>query len=235
MDQLYKVPKHVAIIMDGNGRWAKKKHIPTIAGHRAGSEVARNIVQYAAEKNIEYITLYTFSTENWHRETKWIDDFMGLLRWYFKSHLDDLHKNQVRVRFIGNLEPFPKDIQKLIHDVVEKTANFNRITVNLALGYSGRDDLCRAMRSIGEKIKAGALQPHEVDEVCITKHLDTSYMPDPDLLIRTSGEMRISNFLLWNIAYTECVFTDKFWPDFTTDDFEQALQSFQNRQRRYGR
>lgn len=230
-----KVPRHVAIVMDGNGRWAKQKHLPLIAGHRAGAATTQNIVQRAAEHGIEHITLYTFSVENWHREHQWIEDFMGLIRWYFHSHVEELMKNNVRICIIGDLNPFPRDVRELMNDVVKRTAGNTRITVNLALGYSGRNDICRAVQKIAAQVKAGELSPEAIDEACVRSHLDTAHAPDPDLFIRTSGEVRISNFLLWNIAYTECVFVPQLWPDFTADDFDCALQEFQNRQRRYGR
>lgn len=227
-------PRHVAIIMDGNGRWAKSRHLPVIAGHRAGAEVTQEIVKHAAERGVEFLTLYTFSVENWRRNAGWIDDLMGLLRWYFKSHLNELMKNGVRVRVIGDLSPFPEDIRELMAETVEKTSHNTRITVNLALGYSGRDDLRRAIQKIASRVVEGDLKIDDINENCISQSLDTAHTPDPDLLIRTSGELRLSNFLLWNIAYTECVFTPKFWPDFTPDDFDYALQEYQTRQRRYG-
>lgn len=229
-----KIPRHVAIVMDGNGRWAKARRLPAIAGHRAGATATQNIVRRAAERGVEYVTLYTFSVENWRREAQWIDDFMGLIRWYFGSHVEELMKNNVRIRAVGDLSPFPQDVQKLMHDIIQKTANNKGITVNLALGHSGRDDIRRAVQKIAARVKAGDLQPQDIDEACISEHLDTAGMPDPDLFIRTSGELRISNFLLWNISYTECVFTSQLWPDFTPDDFDHALQEFQTRQRRYG-
>lgn len=221
--------------MDGNGRWAKKRHLPLIAGHRAGADTAQEIVKRAAECGVEYLTLYTFSVENWHRENQWIEDLMGLIRWYFRSHVAELMRNNVRIRIVGDLAPFPEDVRQLMADVEEETAQNTRITVNLALGHSGRDDIRRAVQKIASLVVDGKIKVEDIDEACIRSHLDTAPSPDPDLFIRTSGEIRISNFLLWNIAYTECVFTPKLWPDFTPDDFDHALQEFQTRQRRYGR
>lgn len=229
-----KIPRHVAIVMDGNGRWAKNRHLPAIAGHRAGATATQNIVKRAAERGVEYITLYTFSVENWRREKKWIEDFMGLIRWYFGSHVEELMKNNVRIRVVGDITPFPNDVQNLLQNIIQRTSNNAGITVNLALGHSGRDDICRAVKKIAAQVQAGELQLSDINEACISNHLDTAGMPDPDLFIRTSGELRISNFLLWNISYTECVFTPQLWPDFTPDDFDRALQEFQTRQRRYG-
>lgn len=228
-------PRHVAIIMDGNGRWAKKRHLPLIAGHRVGADTAQAIVKRAAECGVEYLTLYTFSVENWHREHQWIDDLMGLIRWYFRSHVSELMRNNVRIRVVGDLSPFPQDVRQIMADVVEKTTQNTGITVNLALGHSGRDDIRRAVQKIAARVVDGKIKVEDIDEACIRSHLDTAEAPDPDLFIRTSGEIRISNFLLWNIAYTECVFTSKLWPDFSPDDFDNALQEFQTRQRRYGR
>lgn len=229
------IPKHIAIVMDGNGRWAKKRHLPAIAGHRAGADVAQKIVERAAECGVEYLTLYTFSVENWHRENQWIEDLMGLLRWYFRSHVAELMRNNVRICVVGDLSPFPPDVRQLMADIMDQTKDNKRITVNLALGHSGRDDIRRAVQKIASSVVAGNMKVEDIDEACIRSYLDTAHAPDPDLFIRTSGELRISNFLLWNIAYTECVFSSKLWPDFTPDDLDHALQEFQTRQRRYGR
>lgn len=220
--------------MDGNGRWAKSRHLPAIAGHRAGAEVAQKTVKQAKEKGVEFLTLYAFSVENWRRESTWIDELMGLLRWYFRSHVVDLMNNNVKIQIIGDVSPFPADIRQLIDDITQKTAQNTGITVNLALGHSGRDDIRRAVQKISTLVSLGKIKIDDINEACISQHLDTAHSPDPDLLIRTSGELRISNFLLWNIAYTECVFSPKLWPDFTSHDFDNALQEYQTRQRRYG-
>lgn len=227
-------PKHIAFIMDGNGRWAKHRGLPDIAGHRKGVEVAREITKYAAEKGISYITLYTFSTENWKRSEDWISDFMGLLRWYLQSQIKDLMENGVRIQFIGDLSPFAPDLQELMEVAREKTKNNTRITVVLALNYGGRDEITRMVKKIASQVQQGSLSVDEITSHTITQSLDTHITPDPDLLIRTSGEQRISNYLLWQLAYTEFVFNDKLWPDYTVQDFEEDLSSYGYRERRYG-
>ena len=228
------VPVHVAFIMDGNGRWAKAKGLPTIAGHRAGAETGRRITERAAQLGIKYLTLYTFSSENWLRQKSWIDDLMGLIRWYLKNELKSLMKNGVRLRVIGQRDLLPPDIQTLIEQAEEKTKNNTTITVILALSYGARQELTRAMKSIAYKIAEGTLHTEDVTPALIEQNLYTAGIPDPDLLIRTSGEQRLSNYLLWQMAYTEFVFSPTFWPDFTADEFDQALQTYQHRQRRYG-
>lgn len=227
-------PKHVAIVMDGNGRWAKQKGLMTIQGHRAGADVARLITEKCAQLGVEFLTLYTFSYENWKRDMGWIEDFLGLLRWFFKDQLKDLMANGVRIRCIGDRARFPKDIQDLIETVEKDTQNNTAITVQLALSYSGRNEIVRSIQKIMKAAQKGALQPHEFTEEQLSQFLDTSGVPDPDLVIRTSGEKRISNFLLWQMAYSELVFVDKHWPDFTPQDLEEAFDDFCKRQRRYG-
>ena len=228
------VPVHVAFIMDGNGRWAKAKGLPTIAGHRAGAETGRRITERAAQLGIKYLTLYTFSSENWLRQKSWIDDLMGLIRWYLKNELKSLMKNGVRLRVIGQRDLLPPDIQTLIEQAEEQTQNNTTITVILALSYGARQELTYAMKRIAHKIAEGTLHAEEVTPALIEQNLYTAGIPDPDLLIRTSGEQRLSNYLLWQMAYTEFVFSPTFWPDFTADEFDQALQTYQHRQRRYG-
>ncbi len=232
--ELPNVPKHVAIIMDGNGRWARLRQIPTIAGHKAGAEVARKITECASKMGIQYLTLYTFSSENWLREKSWIDDFMGLLRLYLRNELKALMSNDVRIQVIGDRTLFAPDIQELIKDVEEKTKNNKAITVVLALSYGSRDEMVRAFKRLSSKVKAGELDPDTINVEDISMSLDTANLPDPDLLIRTSGEQRISNFLVWQMAYTEFVFVPTLWPDFTESDFESAINEYQQRSRRYG-
>ncbi len=232
--ELPNVPKHVAIIMDGNGRWARLRQIPTIAGHKAGAEVARKITECATKMGIQYLTLYTFSSENWLREKSWIDDFMGLLRLYLRNELKALMSNDVRIQVIGDRTLFAPDIQELIKDVEEKTKNNKAITVVLALSYGSRDEMVRAFKRLSSKVKAGELDPDTINVEDISMSLDTADLPDPDLLIRTSGEQRISNFLVWQMAYTEFVFVPTLWPDFTESDFESAINEYQQRSRRYG-
>ena len=227
-------PKHVAIIMDGNGRWAKSRQLPAIAGHRAGAETARNITECASKMGIKYLTLYTFSSENWLREKSWIEDFMGLLRWYLRNELKQLMENGVRIQIIGDRTLFAKDIQDLIFETEEKTKNNTAITVVLALSYGSRDEITRAFKRLAQKVKDGEIDPKALVAEDISKNLDTKNFPDPDLLIRTSGEQRISNFLLWQMAYTEFVFEPGLWPDFGEDDFKKAIDEYQKRNRRYG-
>lgn len=228
------LPRHVAIVMDGNGRWAKQHNVPTIQGHRRGADVARAITEKAANMGIEVLTLYTFSFENWRRDLAWIEDFMGLLRWFFKSQLKDLIANEVRIKVIGDVSRFPTDIQQLITDVQQQTAANTRITVQLALSYSGRNELVRTLQKIAHQVAAGTINPADINEDVIAQYLDTAHVPDPELMIRTSGEQRISNYLLWQMAYTEFVFSPKLWPDYTVQDFEQAIYAYQNRERRFG-
>jgi len=228
------VPVHVAFIMDGNGRWAKAKGLPTIAGHRAGAETGRRITERAAQLGVKYLTLYTFSSENWLRQKSWIDDLMGLIRWYLKNELKSLMKNGVRLRVIGQRDLLPPDIQTLIEQAEEQTKNNTTITVILALSYGARQELTHAMKSIAHKIAEGTLHTEDVTPALIEQNLYTTGIPDPDLLIRTSGEQRLSNYLLWQMAYTEFVFSPTLWPDFTADEFDRAIQTYQHRQRRYG-
>ena len=228
------MPVHVAFIMDGNGRWAKARNLPTIAGHRAGADAGKRITERAAKLGIKYLTLYTFSSENWLRQKSWIDDLMGLIRWYLQNELKSLMKNGVRLRVIGQRDLLPPDIQTLIEQAEEKTKNNTTITVILALSYGARQELTHAMKSIARKIEQGSLHADDMTPAVIEQHLYTTGIPDPDLLIRTSGEQRLSNYLLWQMAYTEFVFSPTLWPDFTTDEFDQALQTYHNRQRRYG-
>jgi undecaprenyl diphosphate synthase len=224
--------RHVAIIMDGNGRWAKNKNLPTIAGHKAGAQAARKITEAAAKQNIEYLTLYTFSTENWKRDERWVNELFGLLSWYLENEVKYLHKNNVRLKAIGDRNRLPTQIQNHLAKAEEKTKDNTGITVVLALSYSGRDEIIRAANNIIKDAKNGTLD--SVDATSFEKYLDTYKIPDPDLFIRTSGEKRISNYLLWQIAYTELVFSDALWPDFTEEHFEKAVYEFKNRERRYG-
>lgn len=228
------VPKHVALIMDGNGRWAKARNQPTITGHRAGAEAARRITEHAARLGVQYLTLYTFSAENWLRSKGWIEELMGLIRWYFKNEIKSLLKNGVRLRAIGQLDLLPADVQGLIHKAEKLTASNSKITLILALSYGGRNEIIQAMKKIAVKVSEGSLDPKNINAEVIEQNLYTANIPDPDLLIRTSGEQRLSNYLLWQMAYTEFVFSPVLWPDFSNDDFDQAIQTFHKRHRRYG-
>jgi len=228
------LPQHVAIIMDGNGRWADQNHVSTISGHRAGAEAARKIVRHAATRGIPYLTLYAFSAENWLRPQGWVDDLMGILRYNLKNQVQDLADNGVCLKVIGDRTRLPSDIVALIEQSEEKTAKNNRITLIMALSYGSRDEIANATKKIAEQVKAGHLGIESITADTVNQNLYTTGIPDPDLLIRTSGEERISNFLLWQMAYTEFVFSPTLWPDFSPDDFDQALEAYQERERRYG-
>lgn len=217
--------------MDGG---QKKNNRPIIEGHRQGAQTAKRITKAAIEKGIPYLTLYTFSCENWRRDATWITDLLGLLTWYFKHEIDTLAKNGVRLNIIGDLSSFPVDLQDLIQMGCERTKNGDKITVTLALSYSGRDEIVRAVNQLLLDSHQGHI-PSAINDKIFSKYLDTCDMPDPDLIIRTSGEKRISNYLLWQSAYSEFVFTDKLWPDFLESDFEEALLEYANRDRRFGK
>jgi len=227
-------PVHVAIIMDGNGRWARARSMPHIAGHRRGAEAARRAVEAAAELGVSYLTLFGFSSENWKRPAGEVDDLMMLLRHYLRSEVADLHRNNVRLRVIGDRERFAPDIVSLIQHTEALTAQNTRITVAIALSYGSRAEIALATRRIAVEVAAGRIDPAAIDEACVARHLLTADMPDPDLVIRTSGEQRLSNFLLWQAAYAEFVFLDTLWPDFSKADLERALREFHARERRYG-
>ncbi len=228
------IPKHVAIIMDGNGRWAKARSLPVIAGHRSGAKAAEEVVSRAAKIGIEYITLFAFSSENWQREQEWVLEFMGLLRWYLQHSVDKLIKANVRIKIIGDKTTFAKDLQDMILSVEERTKDNTGITVILALSYGGRDDIKRATQKIARAIKNGEIQPEDITEDLVGNSLDTAFCPDPDLLIRTSGELRVSNYLLWQLAYAEYLFVDCFWPDFGEKQLDQAIEQYSKRHRTYG-
>ena len=228
------VPCHVAIIMDGNGRWAKLRGKPRTMGHRSGVEAVRRTVEAAAEIGIEYLTLYGFSTENWKRPESEVSDLMGLLRLFIKRELATLHKNGVRIRIIGDRTRFDDDIRVLLANAEERTQGNTRLNLTIALSYGARAEIADAMRQIAQKVAAGEIQADAIDESVVEAHLMTVGMPDPDLLIRTSGEQRISNFLLWQSAYTEFVFDDVLWPDFGREHLEKAIENFAGRERRFG-
>lgn len=227
-------PRHVAIIMDGNGRWAKARHLPRAAGHRKGMEAVRAVVRAAGEFGVQYLTLFGFSSENWKRPEDEIKDLMGLLRIYLRNEARELHQQGVRLRIIGDRTRLAPDIQEQLDAVERMTAHNTALTLMIALSYGGRDELVCAARGIARDVAAGRLAPDAVDEAAFARHLFTDGVPDPDLLIRTSGEQRISNFLLWQMAYTEFVFVDTLWPDFDRDSLAAALDVFARRERRYG-
>lgn len=227
-------PTHVAIIMDGNGRWALNRGLPRTAGHRRGAEAVRTAVRTAAKLGIPYLTLYGFSSENWKRPVSEVNDLMGLLRYYLRSEIAELHKEGVRLRVIGERERLEPDIVAMIEDAERRTAGNRRLTLTVALSYGGRTEITAAARRLAADVANGRLKPEEIDEAAFAARLFTADMPDPDLLIRTSGEKRISNFLLWQLAYAEFVFVDTLWPDFSESDFETAIREYQGRERRYG-
>ena len=234
IDQTLPPPVHVAIIMDGNGRWAKARGLPRSAGHKRGAESVRKSVKGAISSGVSYLTLFGFSSENWKRPPDEIHDLMGLLRLYLKSEIKDLHKEGVRLLIIGDRENLDKDIIKLIQSSEEMTQKNTRLTLIIALSYGGRAEILHAAKQIAKDIAQGDLQISNIDEDALSERLFTKDIPDPDLLIRTSGEQRLSNFLLWQCAYTEFIFIDTLWPDFAEVDFENAIKVFQNRERRYG-
>ena len=234
IDQTLPPPVHVAIIMDGNGRWAMARGLPRSAGHKRGAESVRKSVKGAILNGVSYLTLFGFSSENWKRPPDEIRDLMGLLRLYLKSEIKDLHKEGVRLLIIGDRVNLDKDIIEIIHSSEEMTKNNTRLTLIIALSYGGRAEIIHAAKQIGKDIAQGDLQISDIDEDTLSERLFTKDIPDPDLLIRTSGEQRLSNFLLWQCAYTEFIFVDTLWPDFAEADFESAIKVFQNRERRYG-
>lgn len=230
-----KLPKHVAIIMDGNGRWAKQKGLIRTIGHEKGSTAVRDVVESSAEIGIEYLTLYAFSTENWKRPKFEVDTLMKLLVSSLKKEIHKLHDNNIKLNAIGNLKLLPKRVLNELTDVIERTKNNSRMTLTLALSYGSREEIVHAMKEIGKKVKNNIISHENIDETIINEHLYTRNLPDVDLLIRTSGEQRISNFLLWQIAYAELYFTEVLWPDFSKEELYIALHSYQNRERRFGK
>jgi undecaprenyl diphosphate synthase len=228
------LPRHIAIIMDGNGRWAQARGLPRAAGHRRGAEAVRRTVAAAGERGIPYLTLFGFSSENWKRPSAEIDDLMGLLRHYLRREIGEFHRDGARLKVIGQLGDLAPDIVGLIDGAVELTRDNKAITVTVALSYGGRAEIVAAVRSIAGQVANGTLTAEAIDEACFARHLFTADLPDPDLLIRTSGEQRISNFLLWQCAYAELVFTKTLWPDFAKLDLDQAIDEYCRRERRYG-
>lgn len=228
------IPEHVAIIMDGNGRWATSRTLPRLEGHRRGAKAVRRVVEFSRRNNIKVLTLYAFSTENWNRPRSEVSGLMSLLSQFLDSELEEIHKNDIKFVTIGDVENLPEKVLKKVNSAKEKTVNNGSMILNIALSYGGRRDIIQAAVEINRKILKGEFSPDEVNEDLFAKHLHTAGLPDPDLLIRTGGELRISNFLLWQCAYTEFYFTDTLWPDFDDDVFIAAIRSYQSRQRRYG-
>ena len=228
------LPTHVAIIMDGNGRWAKQRHLPRVEGHRAGVESVRAVLKSCGELGIKYLTLYAFSVENWNRPKDEVDTLMKYLARYLKSEVAEMHKNNLRLEVIGQIYRLPEFVQEQIAKTQAVLAKNTGMTLILALSYGGRTEIVEATRAIAEKVKSGAIEPAEINEQVIAQHLYTRHVPDPDLLIRTSGEMRVSNFLLWQISYAEFVVTPTLWPDFRKPQLFEALEEYGRRHRRFG-
>ena len=224
-------PRHIAIIMDGNGRWAKARGLPRVAGHQRGVDALRGVVEAGQEMGIDYLTLYAFSSENWKRPPTEVDDLMGLLRLYLRR---DWHRNGVRIRFIGEWRRLAPDIVKLIEDAERTTSDNSGLTLVIAVNYGSHREIVEASRQIAVAVSDGSMSLDEIDETTFASHLHTDGIPDPDLVIRTSGEQRLSNFLLWQACYAELVFMDVLWPDFTKSSLEQAIDEYHHRERRYG-
>jgi undecaprenyl diphosphate synthase len=228
------LPRHVALIMDGNGRWAKQRHLPRVEGHRVGAESVRAIIRTAGELGIKYLTLYAFSVENWNRPKDEVDTLMKYLAHYMKTEFAELNRSNVRLEVIGQIHRLPEFVQKQLKKTQDGLAKNNGLTLIMALSYGGRTEIVDAVRGIAAKVKKGELDPAEITEKVVADHLYTRNWPDPDVLIRTSGEMRVSNFLLWQISYAELVVTPTLWPDFRKAQFYEALEEYNRRHRRFG-
>jgi undecaprenyl diphosphate synthase len=229
------IPTHIAIIMDGNGRWAKKRGLPRVAGHKRGVDTVREIVEACAEVGVKYLTLYTFSTENWKRPKDEVSTLMRLLLNSLRDRVNELNDNDIRLTTIGNTESLPLEVQKQLYSDIERTKNNKKMVLNLALSYSGRWELLEAIKKIADTSAKGELGVEDIDENLVSSFLTTKDIPDPDLVIRTSGEFRVSNFLLWQIAYSEFIITETLWPDFSKYDLYNAIEVFQKRERRFGK
>ena len=228
------LPVHIGIIMDGNGRWAKKRFLPRSAGHRAGASNFRTITRYCSKIGVKYLTMYAFSTENWSRPAEEVGALMGLFKEYLEEALRDFMDENIRVRFIGDVSAFPEDLRKLIQEVEEASAPKTGMVLNLAMNYGGRAEITRAAQAFAREVAAGERRPEDLTEELFSSYLYTGGQPDPDLIIRPSGEERLSNFLLWQGAYAEFVYFDILWPDFKTSDLDQAIAIYSSRQRRFG-
>ena len=233
-EALASLPRHVAVIMDGNGRWAKQRGLPRVEGHRVGAESVRAIIRTAGDLGIKYLTLYAFSVENWNRPKDEVDALMKYLAHYMKTEFAELNRSNVRLEVIGQVHRLPEFVQKQLHKTQEGLAKNNGLTLIMALSYGGRTELVDAMRNIAAKVKRGELEPADITEKVVADNLYTRNWPDPDVLIRTSGEMRVSNFLLWQISYAELVVTPTLWPDFRKPQFYEAMEEYHRRHRRFG-
>lgn len=230
------LPQHIAVIMDGNGRWARERGVSRVRGHNEGAEALRNLLNACRVRPyIRYLTLYAFSIENWNRSKDEVDDLMNLLRHYVKREAPILHENNICMRFIGDMGPLAEDIRRDLAEVEKMMCDNTGLTVNMAISYGARQELRAAMQAIGEQVATGSLVAHEITEDVISAHLHTAKIPDPDLLIRTGGEQRLSNFLLWQSAYTELYFTDTLWPDFKAEHLDKAVEWYSQRERRFGK
>jgi len=230
-----KLPIHIAIIMDGNGRWAKRRLLNRVKGHEKGADTVRTVVRTCRQIGIQFLTLYAFSTENWQRPRAEVSALMTLLKKYIVSEKNELHQQNIRINVLGEMESLPADVRTALNDIIALTRNNAAMTVNLALSYGGRAEIVKMVREIVLEVQAGRLAPEAIDAGLVARHLYTGTMPDPDLLIRTSGEMRISNFLLWQIAYAEIFVTPTLWPDFDREEFLAILRQYQARERRFGK
>ncbi len=228
------IPQHIAIIMDGNGRWAKERGMTRVSGHRKGVESVRDIVEACGQLNVKYLTLYAFSTENWKRPQDEVSMLMRLLVKALRDETDALHHNNVRLITIGEIGKLPNEVQRELQDAIRKTSKNTGLTLNLALSYSGRWDIVRAVKKLSLDVRSGKISTEDIDEKRFSNYLSTTDLPDPDLLIRTSGEFRISNFLLWQLAYSEFYVAECYWPDFRRDNLYKAIQAYQKRERRFG-
>ena len=229
-----RLPRHVAIIMDGNGRWAKKRGLPRTAGHAAGAETFRTIATYAKEIGLDYLTVYAFSTENWKRPPEEVGAIMGLLKKYLLEAIQQMERDQVKMEFFGDLSPLAPELQELCQRTREISTHYEGCQVNICLNYGGRDEILRAVRRFAAECAAGERKPEELNESLFSTYLDSAGIPDPELIIRPSGEQRLSNFLLWQCAYSEFYYTDALWPDFDEAELDKAIAAYQSRDRRFG-
>jgi len=229
-----KIPKHIAVIMDGNGRWAKNRSLPRVVGHKNGLDSVRDIVESCDQIGVKYLTLYAFSIENWKRPNLEVTFLMKLLRQYLENEIEELHQNNVRLNTIGKISSLPKNVRSVLNSCMEKTKENTGLVLTLALSYSGRWDIVRSVQMIVSDVRRGKVSPEDINEEFFSNYLQTNSLPNPDLLIRTSGEMRLSNFLLWELAYSELYVTESLWPDFRRNDLYKAIESFSKRERRFG-
>lgn len=229
-----KLPKHIAIIMDGNGRWAKNRNLPRVIGHKNGLDSVRDIVESSDQVGVKYLTLYAFSIENWKRPSIEVTFLMKLLRQYLENEIEELHSNNVKLNTIGKISSLPKNVRTVLNNCMEKTKDNTGMVLTLALSYSGRWDIVRSVQMIVSDVRRGKVSPEDINEEFFSSYLQTNSLPNPDLLIRTSGEMRLSNFLLWELAYSELYVTENLWPDFRRNDLYKAIESFSKRERRFG-